>query len=229
MQDAMIPDAQRTTKFKHCLDGKARLWYDEIIVPADWYTLMTMFCARFCIYSIGPEEWFDRWQNLKHDPSKDIEDILTDVRSLVEILGYDDQAQVMHVCNLFPTYKVTMMLIHTKEETFNFLRRMYPKPDSTGTSTGTMAASNPKNPFAMMSDTEGPLQFSHLTSTGKQVQFDSANFLEAVDKLTEAVTKLTLKANRNYSKYDQKSSYANRPRDDKGRFQKPYKPYITKG
>ena len=59
-----------------------------------------------------------------------------------------------------------------------------------------MAATNPTNPFAMMSDTEGPLQFSHLTSTSKQVQFNSANFLEeAVDKLTEAVTKLTLKAN----------------------------------
>ena len=136
----------------------------------------------------------------------------------------------MCVCNLFPTYKATMMLIHTKEETFNFLRRMYPKPDSAGTSTGGMAATNPTNPFAMMSDTEGPLQFSQLSNTGKQVQFDSANFLEeAVDKLTEAITKLTLKTNQNYGKYDQKSSYANRPRDDKERFQKPYKPYITKG
>ena len=144
------------------------------------------------------------------------------------ILGYDDQAQVMHVCNLFPAYKATMMLIHTKEETFNFLRRI--KPDSAGTSTGAMTATNPTNPFAMMSDTEGPLQFSQLTNTDQQVQFDSSNFLEeAVDKLTEAITKLTLKTNQNYSKYDQKSSYANRPKYDKGRFQKPYKPYITKG
>ena len=75
MQDAMIPDAQRTTE----LDGKAHLWYDEITVPADWNALMTMFCAQFCIYSIGPEEWFDRWQNLKHNPTRDIKDILTDV------------------------------------------------------------------------------------------------------------------------------------------------------
>ena len=45
MQDAMLPDAQRTTEFKHCLDGKAHLWYDEITVPADWNALMTMFCA----------------------------------------------------------------------------------------------------------------------------------------------------------------------------------------
>ena len=123
MQDAMMPDAQRTTEFKHCLDGKAHLWYDEITVPADWNALMTMFCAQFCIYSIGPEEWFDRWENLKHDPSKDIKDILTDVRTLAEILGYDDQAQIMHVCNLFPAYRATMMVIHAKEETF-FLRRM---------------------------------------------------------------------------------------------------------
>ena len=59
-----------------------------------------------------------------------------------------------------------------------------------------MATTNPTNPFTMMSDAEGPLQFSQFTNTGKQVQFDSANFLEeAVDKLTEAVTKLTLKTN----------------------------------
>ena len=69
-----------------------------------------------------------------------------------------------------------MMLIQTKEETFNFLRRMYPKPDSAGTSTGAMAATNPTNPFAIMSDTEGLLQFSQLSNIGKQVQFDSANF-----------------------------------------------------
>ena len=54
MQDAMIPDAQRTTEFKHYPDGKAFLWCDEITVPADWNALMTMFCAQLCIYGYWP-------------------------------------------------------------------------------------------------------------------------------------------------------------------------------
>ena len=46
-----IPIRERVFEFRHCLEGKARMWYDEIALPRMWNELMTMFCARFCIYS----------------------------------------------------------------------------------------------------------------------------------------------------------------------------------
>ena len=35
MDDAQIPDAQRTTKFRLCLEGDARDWYNDLVIPAD--------------------------------------------------------------------------------------------------------------------------------------------------------------------------------------------------
>ena len=98
----------------------------------------------------------------------------------------------------------------------------------------TAATTNSMNPFTMVAETDYPLQFSQMTTpaANKQVHFDNMNFLEdAVDKLTDAVMKLTIKSSQSYmnNKGDQKQGQLNRPRDDKERFQKPYKPYITKG
>ena len=48
MVNAHVPLEQCTREIHHYLDGKAQRWYDEITVPNDWATLMTMFCAQFC-------------------------------------------------------------------------------------------------------------------------------------------------------------------------------------
>ena len=69
-------------------------------------------------------------------------------------------------------------------------------------------------------------------SANKQVQFDNVNVLEdALDKQTDAVMRLTTKSSQSYinSKDDQKQGQLTRLRDEKGRFRKPYKPYLTKG
>ena len=69
-------------------------------------------------------------------------------------------------------------------------------------------------------------------SANKQVHFDNVNVLEdAVEKPTDAVMRLTTKSSQSCinSKGDQKQGQLTRLRDEKGRFQKPYKPYLTKG
>ena len=50
-----IPVHNRVIEFRHCLEGKARMWYDEITLSHTWNDLMGMFCARFCIYSKNNE------------------------------------------------------------------------------------------------------------------------------------------------------------------------------
>ena len=50
MEATDIPVWVRVVEFRHCLEGKAGMWYDEITLPHMWNELMGMFCARFCIY-----------------------------------------------------------------------------------------------------------------------------------------------------------------------------------
>ena len=64
MDDAQVLAAERTTKFRLCLDGDARDWYNEATIPAAWDELMTMFCQRFCIFSQTEEDWHEAWNQL---------------------------------------------------------------------------------------------------------------------------------------------------------------------
>ena len=45
MEATDIPVQERVVEFRHCLEGKARMWYDEITLPRTWNELMGMFCA----------------------------------------------------------------------------------------------------------------------------------------------------------------------------------------
>ena len=50
MEASGIPKEEQANGFKHCLEGKVRVWYDEIDVLEDWDDLMDLFCKQFCIY-----------------------------------------------------------------------------------------------------------------------------------------------------------------------------------
>ena len=63
-----IPIRERMFEFRHCLEGKAQMWYDEITLPHTWNELMNMFCARFCIYGKSNEDWYHHWASLHFDP-----------------------------------------------------------------------------------------------------------------------------------------------------------------
>ena len=59
-----IPIRECVFEFRHCLEGKARMWYDEITLPRTWNELMNLFCARFCIYGKSNEDWYRHWESL---------------------------------------------------------------------------------------------------------------------------------------------------------------------
>ena len=87
-----IPIRERVFEFRHCLEGKARMWYDEITLSHTWNELMTMFCARFCIYSKSNEDWYRHWAALHFDPASDtdIDDLINEVRSVARLLNFPD-------------------------------------------------------------------------------------------------------------------------------------------
>ena len=45
MEATDIPVRECVVEFHHCLEDKARMWYDEITLPRMWNELMGMFCA----------------------------------------------------------------------------------------------------------------------------------------------------------------------------------------
>ena len=90
MDDVKIPAAERTTKFRLCLEGDARDWYNDIVVPADWDVLMTMFCQRFCIFGQTEEDWHEAWQRLSFDKVTDnIDKFISKVKCLACQLRLD--------------------------------------------------------------------------------------------------------------------------------------------
>ena len=44
MEASGIPANDHTEEFKHCFEGKARVWHDEIEVAEDWDDLSDKFC-----------------------------------------------------------------------------------------------------------------------------------------------------------------------------------------
>ena len=68
MEAQEIPRRDRVREFRHCLEGKARMWYDEIerqIHPRNsWTDLIQKFCGRFCIYGKESEDWYRHWSAL---------------------------------------------------------------------------------------------------------------------------------------------------------------------
>ena len=84
MDDSQVPDAERTLKFHFCLEGEARDWYNDLApVPADWDTLIELFCQCFCIFGQTVEDWHDAWQCLAFDKATDnIDKFISKVKRL---------------------------------------------------------------------------------------------------------------------------------------------------
>ena len=69
MEASGIPDDDRTEEFKHCLEGKAWVGYDEIEVPDKWDELSNKFCQRFCVHGRASEDWYHQWNKMSFNPN----------------------------------------------------------------------------------------------------------------------------------------------------------------
>ena len=83
MDDTQVPASERTTKFHLCLEGNARDWYNDAVIPADWVALMTMFCQQFCVFGQTEEDWHEAWNWLSFNKMTDnIDKFISKVKQL---------------------------------------------------------------------------------------------------------------------------------------------------
>ena len=104
-----------TDEFKHCLEGKACVWYDEITIPEDWDDMMDMFCKRFCIYGRASQDWYQQWNKISHDLNSDvdIEEFISEIKSLKNLLGLPDHLVVTTLKEKFPTHRLHFINVDT--------------------------------------------------------------------------------------------------------------------
>ena len=96
MEASHIPDDDHTKEFKHCLEGKVGVWYNEIDVPTNWGDLSDKFCQRFCIYGRASEDWYHQWNKMLFDRNfdNDIEDFIMEVKTLQNLLSLPNKLLV---------------------------------------------------------------------------------------------------------------------------------------
>ena len=102
------------------------MWYDEITLPHTWNELMTMFCARFCIYGKSNEDWYCHWAALHFDPASDsdIDDLINEVRSVARLLNFPDDVVLATLKNMFPSYRIHFLNVNDLQTMFRMLRAM---------------------------------------------------------------------------------------------------------
>ena len=129
MEATDIPVWEHVVEFHHCLEGKARMWYDEITLPRTWNELMGMFCAQFCIYTKSNEDWYRHWASLHFDPASDtdIDDLINEERSVARLLNFPDMVVLATLKNMFPSYRLHFLNVNDLPTMFLMLRAMFPR------------------------------------------------------------------------------------------------------
>ena len=129
MEASGIPDDNCTKEFKHFLEGKARVWYDEIDVPTDWDDLSEKFCQSFCIYGRASEDWYHQWNKMSFNPysDNDIEDFITEVKALQSLLNLLNKLVVTTLKEKFPSHWLHFINVDTVVDMYDMLRAMFLK------------------------------------------------------------------------------------------------------
>ena len=202
-------------EFRFCLEGKARLWYDELNPPAEsWHDLMQKFTGRFCIYGTKSEDWYRAWSNLRFDPASDadIEDLITDVKALQRLMRLPDSAVLATLKNLFPRQRLHFFQIRDIPTMFQMLREMFPK---NRTSIGTVLPQSG--------------QYAHHGTDERTHDSNNQPEDRIGDMMEQLSSSLTLLANISDEKRDRPMNKTTRgPPNNGQRRNQPYKPSVSK-
>ena len=223
MEDALILAADRPRKFRLCLQGEARDWYNDIMVAAQWDALMHMFCQRFCIFGQTEEQWHEAWQKLSFDRNNgNIDQFINKVKRLARQLQFCNESVLIKLKQLFPEKADTWLVVHDLDEMCGYLKKLYSPyqlQQRKDTSTSKDITSSGATPFSNMK-LSGESYNLKVGMQAKSVHFNQEELLDrAVTKLTNAMNQLA------YQKPDRRRQDNYSPR----RPPKPYKPYIMKG
>ena len=189
-----IPIRERVFEFRHCLEGKARMWYDEITLPRTWDELMTMFCARFCIYGKSNEDWYHHWASLHFDPASDsdIDDLINEVRSVTRLLNFPNDVVLATLKNMFPSYRIHFLNVNDLQTMFCMLRAMFPRNRHQSMA----GAHGGATPFSVHQDKPSAVPVLQKSKKGKKpdkTSREDENLLdEAFDRLQDSIDHLTV-------------------------------------
>ena len=167
----------------------------------------------------------------------DIEGFITDVKNLAELQEFPDAVVISSLKKKFPEHEQIWLFVHELEPIYEYLRQHY--SPSKMTSKKEAAKVNQSNPAATpFNKIEGVMDyfkvmqaqpysepcmdyFRSMKARPQDEQEEHCNVLEtAVDKLTEAVNRLT---------YQKRPNYGRKDKTCQNKYTKPFKPYIAKG
>ena len=198
MDATEIPIREHVVDFHHCLEGKARMWYDEITLPRTWNELMNMFCAQFCIYGKSNEDWYHHWASLHFDPAldTDIDDLINEVRSVARLLNFPDNIVLATLKNMFPSYRIHFLNVNNLPTMFHMLCAMFPRNRHQSMA----GAHGGETPFSVNQDKPSVVPVSQKTKKGKKPDKasceDESLLDEAFDRLQDSIDHLTVMTER---------------------------------
>ena len=225
MEDAQICPADCPQRFRMCLTGEARDWYNDIVVPAQWDDLMEMFCQRFCIFGQTEEQWHDAWQKLTFNKvNGNINQFLSWARWLTRLLHLRDQSILIKLKQIIHERADTWLVVHDLNAMCGYLKKLYSPYQLKVAKEKNNAPPTPTpgepTPFFVMQAEEDKYHLKVGTTSPTHVHFSHEDSLgEAVEKLATALDNLS---------FDQEWWGRGRSPPPR-RPSKPYKPYITKG
>ena len=198
MEATDIPVRERVVEFRHYLESKARMWYDEITLPRMWNELMGMFCAQFCIYGKSNEDWYRHWASLHFDPASDadIDDLINEVRSVACLLNFPDMVVLATLKNMFPSYRLHFLNVNDLPTMFRMLHAMFPRNRHQS-----MAGAHGRaTPFSVHQDKTSTVPVSgkpkKVKKSDKSVRDDECILDEAFDRLQDSIDHLTVMTER---------------------------------
>ena len=230
MEAQEIPRRDRVREFRHCLEGKARMWYNEIerqIHPRNsWTDLIQKFCGRFCIYGKESEDWYRHWSALHFDPASDadIDDLITEVRTLARLLNFPDPVVLATLKNMFPQQRMHFFNVNDLQTMFRMLRAMFPRNRNQAVGAAMAGAT----PFSAHQETTPVVHVTGAAETSKrspkpkrqeQVEYD-----DSFDRLDDQIERLTAITDRR----ERNGRYRPNNRSDTVRKPPPFKPRVTR-
>ena len=222
MEATDIPVQEHVVEFRHCLEGKARMWYDEITLPRTWNELMGMFCAQFCIYGKSNKDWYRHWASLHFDPASDadIDDLINEVRSVARLSNSPDMVVLATLKNMFPSYQLHFLNVNDLPTMFRMLHAMFPR----NRHQSIVGAHSRATPFSVHQDKSSTVPVSgkpkKVTKCDKPVHHNECVLDDAFDRLQDSINHLTVMTERK----DCNGHYC------PGRYKRnpPFKPMITR-
>ena len=226
MDDFQVPDAEHTLKFRLCLEGEARDWYNDLApVPADWDTLIELFCQCFCIFGQTEEDWHDAWQRLAFDKASDnIDKFISKVKRLARQLRFRDQSILIKLKQLFSEKADTWLVVHDLDEMCGYLKKIYSpynlkQVDQAQATVPTAATTNAASPFSASPMHPNPYHL-RVGVQDREVHIDDPSLLhDSINNLNNTLRGMNRRPSGNNGDDRNRSS----------RSPEPCKPYILKG